>query len=237
LRSLLVVGAGGLGCPALWALAPELAARARSVTIVDDDVVDASNLQRQILHRTIDVGRPKVESARDALAHRWPALAVETMRARVDATNVDALVTGRAVVLDGTDNFASKFLLNDACVRARVPLVHGAVVRFQGQLMTVTSETACYRCLFEGEPEPGAAPSCQEAGVLGAVCGVVGALMAREALAVLDGRPQLAGAILVYDALASGERARRRVQVRRRASCEACRPLSGEPRSKEAHAC
>ncbi|HZS40738.1 MAG TPA: HesA/MoeB/ThiF family protein [Polyangia bacterium] len=218
----LVVGAGGLGCPALWELAPLLAARGGSVTIADDDVVEASNLQRQILHRDADVGRPKVDSAADALDRRWPRLAVYTVEARVAAHNVGALVAAHDVVLDGTDSFESKFLLNDACVRAGVPLVHGAVVRFGGQLMTVTSESACYRCLFEAPPEPGAAPSCQEAGVLGAVCGVVGALMAREALAILDGTPQLAGALMIYDALALPDRARRRVAIRRRLSCEAC---------------
>jgi molybdopterin-synthase adenylyltransferase len=218
----LVIGAGGLGCPALWELGPVLAARGQAVTLVDDDVVEVSNLQRQILHRAADVGRPKVDSAKDALARRWPALVVETVGARVERANVDALVAGRRVVLDGTDSFESKFLINDACVRARVPLVHGGVVRFGGQLMTVTSESACYRCLFEAPPEPGAAPSCQEAGVLGAVCGVVGALMAREAIAILDGKPALAGALVSYDALAQPGRARRRVAIRRRPSCEAC---------------
>jgi molybdopterin/thiamine biosynthesis adenylyltransferase len=228
----LVVGAGGLGCPALWSLAPRLAERGASVTIADDDEVDRSNLQRQILHRDADVGRLKTASAADALERRWPALTVYVADARVTAANADALIAAHDLVLDGSDNFETRFLLNDACVRARVPLVHGAVLRFGGQLMTVTSESACYRCLFEAPPAPGSAASCQEAGVLGAVCGVVGALMAREALAILDGKPQLAGALLIYDALAAPERARRRVAIRRRPSCEACGSLpqaSGSP--------
>ncbi len=214
----LVVGAGGLGCPALWALAPEISARGGSITIADDDVVDISNLQRQILHRTADVGRPKAESAKDALARRWPELKVEALQLRVDENSAPDLIARHDLVLDGTDNFAAKFLLNDACVAAGVPLVHGAVVRLGGQLMSVAPGHACYRCLFEAPPPDGAAPSCQEAGVLGAVCGVIGALMAAEALALLDGRPQLAGALLVYDARA---RERRTIRVRPRPDCPA----------------
>jgi adenylyltransferase/sulfurtransferase len=215
LRSLLVIGAGGLGCPALLALAP----RVDALGIADDDVVDVSNLQRQILHRTADVGRPKVDSARDSLASRWPSLRVDTHRVRVTETNVDALVRQYAAVLDGSDSFATKFLLNDACLRAGVPLVHGGVVGWTGQLMTVVAGHACYRCIFEAPPPDGVAPSCQQAGIIGAVAGVVGALMADEALAILDGQPRLAGTLLVYDALAG---TRRRVHARPRPSCPTC---------------
>jgi adenylyltransferase/sulfurtransferase len=228
----LVVGAGGLGCPALLELAPALAGRG-SVTIVDDDRVDRSNLHRQILHRSADVGRHKVDSARDALAARWPTLAILTEATRVDAGNVARLIGAHDLVLDGTDSFAAKFLLNDACVAAGVALVHGAVVGLGGQLMSVLPGHACYRCLFEAPPPEGAAPSCQEAGVLGAVAGVVGALMAKEALAILDGRPALAGALCVYDARTD---ARRRVAMRPRPSCPACRArLADAPSTLELH--
>ncbi|MCA1664406.1 MAG: HesA/MoeB/ThiF family protein [Myxococcales bacterium] len=211
----LVIGAGGLGCPALLALAP----RVRSVGIVDDDIVELSNLNRQILHRTEDVGRAKVQSARDAIRRRFASLNVETLRARVDADNVDAAVRGWDVVIDGTDSFDAKFLINDACVRGGVPLVHGGVVRFSGQLMSVVRGSACYRCLFEAPPPPGVAPSCQEAGIVGAFAGVIGALMADEALAILEGKPRLAGTMLIVDGLACS---RRRVAVRPRPDCEAC---------------
>jgi molybdopterin/thiamine biosynthesis adenylyltransferase len=210
----LVIGAGGLGCPALLALAP----RVHTVGIVDHDRVEVSNLNRQILHRTEDVGRLKVQSARDALLRRFPSLNVETLRSRVEPDNVDAVVRGWDVVIDGTDSFDAKFLINDACVRAGVPLVHGAVVRFVGQLMSIVPGSACYRCLFEAPPPAGIAPSCQEAGIVGAFAGVVGALMADEALALLDGKPRLAGTMLVVDGL---EDRRRRVAVKPRPGCEA----------------
>jgi molybdopterin/thiamine biosynthesis adenylyltransferase len=210
----LVIGAGGLGCPALLALAP----RVHTVGIADHDRVEVSNLNRQILHRTADVGRLKVQSARDALLRRFPSLNVETLRARVEPDNADAVVRGWDVVIDGTDSFDAKFLINDACVRAGVPLVHGGVVRFVGQLMSVVPGSACYRCLFEAPPPRGIAPSCQEAGIVGAFAGVIGALMADEALAILDGKPRLAGTLLVVDGL---EDHRRRVALKPRTGCEA----------------
>ncbi|MDB4969731.1 MAG: ThiF family protein [Myxococcales bacterium] len=210
----LVIGAGGLGCPALWALAP----RVRTLGIVDDDVVEASNLNRQILHRTEDVGRPKVQSARDAIGRRYPAVEIETLRTRVDADNARRVVRGWDVVVDGTDSFDAKFLINDACVEAGVPLVHGGVVRFTGQLMSVVRGSACYRCLFEAPPPAGIAPSCSEAGIMGAFAGIIGALMAEEALRILDGAPRLAGTLMVVDGLSDR---RRRVAVRPRPGCEA----------------
>lgn len=213
-RRVLVVGAGGLGCPAAWALAPHVG----TLGLVDDDRVELSNLNRQILHRTEDVGRDKVQSARDALLRRWPELTVEPVRARVDAGNAAALVRGWDVVVDGTDSFDAKFVLNDACVRAGVPLVHGACVQWTGQLMAVVPGAACYRCLFEAPPPPGAAPSCQEAGIVGALAGVIGALMADEALAILAGAPTLAGTLLVVD---GRDDRRRRVRIKPRAGCEA----------------
>lgn len=210
----LVIGAGGLGCPALFALG----AQVDVVGIVDDDVVEPSNLNRQILYRSADVGRAKVEAARDALARRFPSLGIEVERARVDAGNVARIVHGWDLVIDGTDSFDAKFLINDACVRAGVPLVHGAVVRFTGQLMAVVPGAACYRCLFEAPPPPGVTLSCQEAGIVGAFAGVIGALMADEALAILAGKPTLAGAMLVVDGRSDGKR---RVAIRPRPGCPA----------------
>ena len=212
----LVVGAGGLGCPALLALAPRVA----EVGIVDDDVVELSNLNRQILHRTADLGRPKVDSASDALRARFPSLAVTPIRARVGADNARALFAGWDVVIDGTDSIESKFLINDFCVDSSVPLVHGGCVRYSGQVMTIVPGSACYRCLFEAPPPPGAAPSCSVAGILGAFAGVIGALQAAEALAILDGKPRLAGQILVVDGRAG---TRRTVRVKQRPGCEAHR--------------
>jgi molybdopterin-synthase adenylyltransferase len=204
LRDLLIIGAGGLGCPALWALGQS--GRALSVGVVDHDVVDLSNLHRQILFSDAEVGLPKVDAARETLAVRFPNLTVEPMRTRVDHTNVDALVRGARVVLDGTDSFEAKFLINDACVAAGVPLVHGGVVRFSGQLMSVLPGHACVRCLFEAPPPPDAVPSCQEAGILGPVAGVIGARMAQEALAILDGNPALAGTLDIFDAAPAGDK-------------------------------
>jgi adenylyltransferase/sulfurtransferase len=214
----LVVGAGGLGCPVLYGLGEALSQRGASVCIADDDVVDLSNLQRQVLHRAEDVGRLKVDSAQDALERRFPRLQIETCQARVSAANVDRLVHAFDVVIDGTDQIETKFLLNDACVDHQVPLVHGGVVRLKGQLMSVVPGYACYRCLFEAPPE-GEVASCQEAGILGAVAGVVGGLMAEEALRILDGKPALAGSLLIYDGRTDE---RRLVKVRPRRDCEIC---------------
>lgn len=217
----MVVGAGGLGCPALWALAPS----GTRLVIADDDVVDVSNLHRQILHRTEDVGRSKAESARDALVRRFARARVEALRVRVEAGNARAIVGRHAVVLDGTDSVEAKFLLNDACVGARVPLVHGGASGWTGQVMSIVPGGPCYRCLFEAAPEPGAAASCVQDGILGPVAGVVGAAMARAARAILDGRPTLASGLMVFDAR-SGQR--RTVRFRRRPGCEACGIPSSE---------
>lgn len=214
----LVVGAGGLGCPALMALAPEIAACGGLLGVIDDDRVELSNLNRQILHRTEDVGRDKAKSVEDALLRRHPRLRVDAIVARVDAANADAIVRQWDVVVDGSDSFASKFLLNDACVGANVPLVHGGVVQLTGQLMSIVRGSACYRCLFEAPPPAGTAPSCSEAGVVGAFAGIVGALQAKEALAIVKGAPELAGTLLVVDGRSDE---RRRVRIRPRPGCEA----------------
>jgi adenylyltransferase/sulfurtransferase len=218
LRDVLVIGAGGLGCPALLGLAPALTQRGVGVRLLDDDRVDLSNLHRQILHRTVDVGRPKVESARDALLRRFPTLRIEAVALRATADDARALVRGAAVVLDGTDSIEAKFILNDACVAERVPLVHGGVVGFSGQLMSVIPGHACYRCLFEAPPTD-APPTCEQAGILGPAAGVIGARMADEALRILDGKPSLAGALEVIDFMRDE---RRVVRIRPRPGCAAC---------------
>jgi molybdopterin/thiamine biosynthesis adenylyltransferase len=173
---------------------------AGELTIVDHDFVDVSNLQRQILHRTTDVGRPKSESARDALLRRQPGLSIHAVVTRLDSGNVQELIAGHDLVVDGTDSFETKFLLNDSCLSLGVPLIHGAVVGWIGQLMTVRTGHACYRCIFEQPPALGSAPSCQQAGILGAVAGVIAGRMAREALACLAGKPELSGTMLRFDA-------------------------------------
>jgi adenylyltransferase/sulfurtransferase len=198
--AVLLIGAGGLGCPAAFALA---AAGVRDITVVDDDVVDETNLHRQILHGQSDVGIAKVESLAHALERRFPKVRVEPLHARFDAANALALVSAHAVVVDGSDNFATKFVANDACVLARRPLVHGAAVGLGGQLLTVPAGgRPCYRCLFEEPPPPGVGPSCAEAGVLGPVPGVIGALQGAEAARLLAGQnPAFAGRLVQYDSL------------------------------------
>jgi adenylyltransferase/sulfurtransferase len=208
-----VIGAGGLGCPVLLGLGAFA-----ELTIVDDDVVDASNLQRQILHRTAGVGRPKSESARDELLRRWPGMQIRAIVARLDATNAEALIGGHDLVIDGTDSFDAKFLLNDSCLALGVPLIHGAAVGWIGQLMTVRAGYACYRCIFEQPPSLDSAASCQQAGILGAVAGVIGGRMAKEALACLAGRPELPGVMLRFDARKGSWR---RIAPRPRPDCPA----------------
>jgi adenylyltransferase/sulfurtransferase len=196
----LIIGAGGLGCPAAFALA---AAGVREIGVVDDDVVDVTNLHRQILHGDADVGILKVESLAHALERRFPRVRVTTHGERFDAANAVSLVGAYAVVVDGSDNFATKFVANDACVLARRPLVHGAAVGLGGQLLTVPAGgKPCYRCLFEEPPPAGVGPSCAEAGVLGPVPGVVGALQGAEAARLLRGQqPAFAGRLVQYDSL------------------------------------
>lgn len=212
----LVVGAGGLGAPLC-----EILARSGVGTlgIADDDRVDLTNLQRQVLYATEDIGTPKVVAA----ARRIAAIAdcrVEQHAVRVTAANAMALLAGWDVVCDGTDSLDAKFLLNDTCVALGVPFVVAGILRFAGQVMTVMPGGACYRCLFEEPPPPDTVPTCAQAGVLGAMAGVIGALQAGEVLRILRGeRPALAGAILVHDALV-GEA--RRIAVPKNPTCRAC---------------
>jgi adenylyltransferase/sulfurtransferase len=199
----LVVGAGGLGSPVLLYLA---AAGVGMLGIVDNDTVDLSNLQRQIVHPTARIGRPKVESARMTLAAVNPEVAIEEHALRLDEGNAASLVAAYDLVVDGSDNFATRYLLNDLCHRLGKPLVAAALSPFEGQLSTFKSYLGpphpCYRCLFREPPPQDAVPRCEEAGILGAVAGVIGTLQATEVLKELLGIGEsLSGRLLIYDAL------------------------------------
>ncbi len=213
----LVVGAGGLGCPAALYLA---AAGVGRIAIADHDAVAVENLQRQILYGAADVGRPKAETAAAALRRVNPDVAVEPLVRRVTAAEARGLVRGRSLVVEGTDDPETKFAVNDACVAEGVPLVIGGVVRWSGQLMAVLPRrTACYRCVFENPPE-GAAETCEAAGVLGPAAGAVGTLMAVEAVKLLLGKGEpLAGRMRVMDFLNGTSRD---VAWKRRPGCAAC---------------
>jgi molybdopterin/thiamine biosynthesis adenylyltransferase/rhodanese-related sulfurtransferase len=201
----LLVGAGGLGSPAAFYLA---AAGVGTLRIADDDVVDRSNLQRQILHREAGIGTPKVESAAAALRALNPRTRIEPVQARVSSDNVEVLLDGIDVVIDGADNFPARYLLNDACVKLGKPLVYGAVHRFEGQASVFDAgrrrgESPCYRCLFPEPPPPEAAPNCADAGVLGVLPGVIGLIQATEAIKLILGiGTPLSGRLLQFDALA-----------------------------------
>lgn len=218
----MIIGAGGLGCAAAYALA---AAGVQRIGVIDDDLVDESNLHRQILHSNEWVGRPKVDSFAHALRARFPGLDVVTQSGRFDARTALPHLHGWQVVLDGSDNLETKFLSNDAALLAGVPLVHGAAVGLTGQLLTVpVGGKPCYRCLFEDLPPAGseAGASCSEAGVLGPVPGVIGALQACEALQVIQGtQPAFIGRLIRYDARPLSMRT---VSFRPNPFCLACGP-------------
>jgi len=216
----LILGAGGLGCPAALYLA---AAGVGTLGIVDSDVVEVSNLQRQVLHRSSDAGRPKTDSARDALTALNPEVKVLTFHERLSAANVLRIVRDFQVVVDGGDNFPTRYLLNDACVREGIPLVHGSVYRFEGQATTLLPGVGpCYRCLYPAPPPPELAPSCAEAGVLGVLPGLIGVVQANEVLKLLLGiGTPLVGRLLTFDAL--GTRFSE-LSLRRDPACPTCRP-------------
>jgi molybdopterin/thiamine biosynthesis adenylyltransferase len=218
--SVLIIGAGGLGCPAALALA---AAGVTRLGVVDDDRVEVGNLHRQILFADADVGEQKVDAFARALTRRFPRLVVEAHPVRFDTSNARALVERYEVVVDGSDNFTTKFLTNDAAVLARRPLVHGAAVALGGQLLTVPAGgRPCYRCLFEEAPPPGVGPSCAEAGVLGPVPGVIGALQGVEAARLLRGEtPAFAGRLVQYDSQAMSFRI---VRYNSNPLCAVCGP-------------
>jgi molybdopterin/thiamine biosynthesis adenylyltransferase/rhodanese-related sulfurtransferase len=226
----LLLGAGGLGSPAAMYLA---AAGVGTLGIVDADVVDASNLQRQIIHATSRVGTPKVESAAKTISELNPEVKVVAHPERMTSVNVERLFESYDVVVDGTDNFPTRYLVNDASVFMGKPVVHGSIFRFDGQVTTFIPEKAakrlglaepspCYRCLYPEPPPPHLAPSCQEAGVLGILCGIIGTLQATEAIKILLGRgTTLAGRLVTYDSL---KMKFRELKLRRAPDCPVCGP-------------
>jgi molybdopterin/thiamine biosynthesis adenylyltransferase/rhodanese-related sulfurtransferase len=216
----LLIGAGGLGSPAAYYLA---AAGVGTIGLVDDDVVDASNLQRQIIHTTDRVGMLKGESARIAIEALNPDVKVDVHPYRVTKENVLDLIADYDVIVDGADNFPTRYLLNDAALMARKPLVHASILRFEGHASVfLPYEGPCYRCLFPEPPPPDMAPSCGEAGVLGVLCGVMGNIQANEAIKVLLGiGDTLSGRLLIYDALGMTFT---ELKVRRDPNCPACGP-------------
>ena len=216
----LVVGVGGLGSPAILYLA---AAGIGTIGIIDDDTVDLSNLQRQVIHHTEDLGRLKVLSAQDKVKALNPDVTVVPIEKRLDANNAIDILKDYDIVIDGADNFPTKFLINDACFFARRPLVHGAILRFEGRAFTILpGKTACYRCVFKAPPPAGIVPSCQEAGVIGVLAGVIGTIQATEVLKLVIGiGTPLTNRLLDYDAKTSRFR---QINVSKRPDC----PLCGE---------
>ena len=215
--TILVVGVGALGCAAAEAIA---AAGVAALRLADPDRVERSNLHRQLLHRTADLGELKVESAAAKLRARHPRVAIDARPTRAGA-DTPALFADVACVVDATDGIRTKFAINDAAIRARVPLVHAGITRFLGQLMTIVpARSACYRCLFTTEPAEGEVPSCQEAGVLGSLAGTIGLLQGAEAIRVVTGATDLlTDRLLTYDALTCRWR---EVRLRRNPACAAC---------------
>ncbi|WHZ21983.1 MAG: Sulfur carrier protein ThiS adenylyltransferase [Nitrospira sp.] len=216
----LLVGAGGLGSPAALYLA---AAGVGTIGLIDSDVVDLSNLQRQVIHQTPDVGRPKVVSGKEKVQALNPDVNVVMYEERFTAGNALKIVGDYDVVIDGVDNFPTKFLINDACFFAGKPLVHGGILRFDGRVTTIIpKQSACYRCVFKKPPPEGLVASCQEAGVIGVLAGIIGTIQATEALKLIlgIGRP-LTDRLLDFDARRTQFR---EIRIKRNPDC----PLCGE---------
>lgn len=215
---ILLVGAGGLGSPAALYLA---AAGVGTIGLIDSDVVDLTNLQRQVLHHTPDVGRPKVLSGKEKIQALNPDVLVSMYEERLTAGNALKIFGDYDVVIDGVDNFPAKFLINDACFFAGKPLVHGGILRFEGRVTTIIpGKSACYRCIFKAPPPPGLVASCQEAGVIGVLAGIIGTIQATEALKLVlgIGRP-LTDRLLDFDARKTQFR---EIKVRRNQNCALC---------------
>ena len=215
---ILLVGAGGLGSPAGLYLA---AAGVGQIGLIDADAVDLSNLQRQIFHHTPDLGRPKVVSAKEKIQALNPDVQVVMFEDRLTAKNAMEVLDQFDVVIDGVDNFQTKFLINDACIFSGKPLVHGGILRFEGRVTTIIPrQSACFRCIFKEPPPPGLVASCQEAGVIGVLAGVIGTIQATEALKLVlgIGKP-LTDRLLDFD----GKRTQfREIKVRRNPRCAVC---------------
>jgi sulfur-carrier protein adenylyltransferase/sulfurtransferase len=214
----LCVGAGGLGSPALMYLA---AAGVGTLGIVEFDEVDESNLQRQVIHGQSDIGRPKAVSAADSVRRINPYVNVEIHETRLDSSNVMELFAGYDLIVDGTDNFATRYLVNDACVLLGKPYVWGSIYRFEGQASVFWAEHGpCYRCLYPEPPPPGMVPSCAEGGVLGVLCASIGSIQVNEAIKLLAGIGEpLVGRLMLYDAL---EMTYRSLKVRKDPECAVC---------------
>jgi len=231
----LVVGAGGLGSPAALYLA---AAGVGTIGIVDNDQVDISNLQRQIVHGTKDIGRSKVESAAEAMRAINPDVEVRPLATMLCADNIMEIIKDYDFILDGCDNFPTKFLVNDACVMAGIPFSHGGILRFDGQTMTVIpGESACYRCVFRQPPPPDSVPTCSQAGVLGAIAGMLGTIQTAEALKYITGAGRLlTDTLLSFDA---SNMDFRKVALRRQDDCPVCgaRPTITELTDAEQTVC
>lgn len=231
----LIIGAGGLGAPVALYLA---AAGVGHIGIVDADEVDLSNLQRQIIHSTADIGKAKVKSAKESMVAINPDVEVTTYRMFVDASNVRELIRDYDFIIDGTDNFPAKFLINDACVLEKKPFSHAGIIRFQGQLMTyVPGEGPCYRCVFKNPPPKDAVPTCKQAGVIGAMAGTIGTLQAMEAIKYIIGKGELlTGKLLTYDAL---KMEFRKINLKRDCNCAVCgdNPTILEPIDYEQEVC
>lgn len=214
----IIIGAGGLGCPVGYYLT---AAGVGTIALVDNDAVEVSNLQRQIAHSINTIGMLKVESAQKTFNALNPDVNIVPMKIRISKDNIMDIFKDYDIVVDGSDNFPTRYLINDACVMAGKPLVSGAILRFEGQLTTIIpGEGPCYRCLFEEPPPAGLVPSCQEAGVLGVLPGVIGGLQATEVLKLILGKgAPLKGELLIYNALLTTFR---KVKIPRNPSCPVC---------------
>ncbi len=213
----LVIGAGGLGAPVALYLA---AAGVGTIGIVDGDVVDLSNLQRQVIHFTPDLGKPKVLSAAEKMRAINPDVKVNTYQELAMASNILDLIKDYDFIVDGTDNFAAKFLINDACVIGKKPFSHGGILRFDGQTMTHTAGHACYRCVFQAPPPKDAVPTCSQAGVLGAIAGMLGTIQAAEVLKYITGTGTLlTNRLLIFDAAAMNFRT---VKIKKNPNCAVC---------------
>lgn len=196
----LIIGAGGLGAPAAMYLA---AAGVGTIGIADCDSVELSNLQRQIIHTTDDIGKPKVQSAAETIKSLNPDVEIITYHEYLNSKNIASIIAEYDFIIDGADNFPTKFLINDACVLGHKPFCHAGILRFEGQLMTYVPDVSpCYRCVFEAPPPKDAVPSCREAGVIGAMAGIIGAMQALEAVKYITGQGELlTGSMLVFDGL------------------------------------
>jgi len=214
----LIIGAGGLGAPIALYLA---AAGVGTIGIADADVVDITNLQRQVIHFTPDIGKPKVLSAAEKMRAINPDVMVNTYQTWVTAANIAGLIADYDFIIDGTDNFAAKFLINDACVLGAKPYSHGGILRFDGQTLTIKpKESACYRCIFPEPPPKDAIPTCSQAGVIGVLPGVLGTIQATEAVKYLLGKGDLlTGRLLTYNALRMKFR---EVPIKRNTTCPVC---------------